>query len=366
MLMKPFRFISRFFADQWAQFTPAGQMLFVLALVAIAVDAGIAYEYGITMSTLHAAGFALVALGLAFLPEEAWKAAERKDFGTASMLGALSLFVLLPVAYQTHVGYGAGIRMGDMQQTGFHNAKLESVKTGRENSQASLKTFTDQRQILMDERESIKAGNPWVTATTADALRQEVKILDQRIADEIAGKRGRAAGCKAFCEKLQDEEKIVVAKIASVERLDGVTARLAELDASIAATQRVIDEKTTKVASTGYKSSTVVNQNTALGDLYTLVTGKEAPAQIVSLATMGTSSLAFLFMAPAFMIAAGRNRRRVKTGDDDPTAVAPVTEPKPETVPTIRETRPEPRPVIRRDPTLVTMTIRDKLQAIAA
>lgn len=325
MLMKPFRFIGRFFVDQWVQFTPAGQMLFVFALVAIVVDAGIAYEYGITMSALHAAGFALVALGLAFLPEEAWKAAERKDYTTAGMLGALSIFILMPVAYQTHVGYGAGIRTGDMQQTGFHNARLEGAQTLRDNSQASLKTFVEQRKILVEERESVKASNPWVTTTTATALREEVNILDGRIADETAGKRGRAKGCKTVCEQLQDEKRGVLAKLSSIERLEGVTARLAELDKSIAATQRVIDEKTEKVAAVGYKSSTVVNQNTALGDLWHLVTGKEAPAQIVSLATMGTSSLAFLFMAPAFMIAAGRNRRKGVAVSDESGRSYPVS-----------------------------------------
>lgn len=359
--LAPVRFIGRFLSDQWCQFTPTGQMLFVCALVAIGVDAAIAYEYGSSMSSLHAAGFALVALGLALLPDQAWQAAEKRDFWTAGILGALSLLILLPVAYQTHVGYGAGVRLGDMQQTGFQHTKLEGAKSTLENSQASLETFKAQHKILMEERESIKAGNPWVTATTADALRAEAKVLAGRIDDEIAGKRGRAPGCKKVCESLQDEKKAVLAKIASVERLEGVTARLAELDASIAATERVIDEKTANVASTGFASSTVVNQNTALGDLWKLATGKEAPAEVVSLATMGTSSLAFLFMAPAFMIAAGRNRKKAAKPDDDPSASAPITP-----VGDIGNRNPETRAYPRHSsPILSTQTVA-QLRALAA
>lgn len=357
-LFAPIRFIGRFFSDQWSQFTPVGQLLFAGGMASLVIDAGIAYEYGITMTGLHAAGFAMVAIGLALLPEQAWQAAEKRDWGTAAFLGALSLLVLLPVAYQTHVGYGAGVRLGDMQQTGFQNAKLEDAKTVRDNSQADLESYTEQRKSLLEEREKIKDGNPWVTATTATALRAEVKILDERIAAEIAGKRGRAPGCKKVCEQLQDEKRAVVAKIASVERLDGVTARLAEVEASIAETQSVIDAKTAAVASTGYKSSTVVNQNTALGDLWHLVSGKPAPAEIVSLATMGSSSLAFLFMAPAFMIAAGRNRRR---RDDDPSASAPITP-----VGEIGNRNPETRAYPRHSsPILSTQTVA-QLRAMAA
>lgn len=323
MLKRIFGFIGQFLGDQWRQFTPTGQLLFVCGLVAIVVDAGIAYEYGITMSGLHAAGFALVALGLALFPDQVWLAAERRDWWTATILGAITGFALLPVAYQTHVGYGAGIRLGDMQQTGFQHTKLEGAKNVLGNSRASLATFRTQEKILIEEREQIKAGNPWVTATTADALRAEAKVLDERIAAEIAGKRGRAAGCKKVCEQLQDEKKGVIGKIASIERLEGVTARLAELEASIKATQRVIDDKTAAVANTGYRSSTVVNQNDALGSLWKLFTGKEAQPDVVSLATTGSASLAFLLMAPAFILAAGRNRKPEFSGKaNTPTPVS--------------------------------------------
>lgn len=307
-MRKIFGFIGQFFGDQWRQFAPTGQLLFVLGIAAIVVDAGIAYEYGISMSGLHAAGFALVAIGLALLPDLSAREYDRGAHMSCAII-AVACVPLAGVAYQSHIGYGASIRLGDMQQTGFQHTTLDGAKAALGDERASLKTFREQREILMAEREAVKASSPWVTSTTAQAVREEVKVLDGRIADEIDGKRGRAKGCKAVCEKLQDERKDALAKIAGIEKLEGVTARLAELDKSIAATQRVIDDKTAKVATTGYKSSTVVNQNTALGDLWHLVTGNEAKASNVSLATMGNSSLAFLILAPLFMFAAGRNRK---------------------------------------------------------
>lgn len=321
--MRPFRFIGRFLGDQWRQFTPTGQMLFVFALVAIVVDAGIAYEYGITMSGLHAAGFALVAIGLALLPDQAWQAAEKRDFWTAGILGALSLLILLPVAYQTHVGYGAGVRLGDMQQTGFQHATLEAQKISLTSERENIAMWRQQLADLKARNAQILDRNHgWAVTTKPEALQAQVAALDQKIDNEA--KRVR---CGTKCEAYKKEKADTLALIEGIERENDLTSR-------IEATQRVIDSKTAKVADTGFKSSTVVNQNTALGDLWKLVSGKEAPAEIVSLATMGTSSLAFLFMAPAFMIAAGRNRKPVGKVDD-PSAPAVVTE----TIPKQDETR---------------------------
>lgn len=306
--MKLFRFIGSFFRDQWRQFTPTGQMLFACAIVAIVVDAGIAYEYGITMSGLHAAGFALVALGLALLPDQAWQAAEKRDFWTAGILGALSLLVLLPVAYQTHVGYGAGIRLGDMQQTGFQHATLDAHRTSLASERENIAMWRQQLADLKSRNAQIlERNNGWAVTTKPEALQAQVVALDQKIENEA-----RRVRCGPVCEGYKKEKADALALIEGIERENDLADR-------IEATQRVIDSKMTAVANTGYKSSTVVNQNTVLGDLWQLATGKEVPAEIVSLATMGSSSLAFLFMAPAFMIAAGRNRKKGATpGDDTP------------------------------------------------
>lgn len=317
-LFAPIRFVGRFCADQWHQFTPIGQMLFACGLVTLVIDAGIAWEYGVTMTNLHAAGFAMVAIGLALLPEQAWQAAERRDWWTAGILGSLSLLVLLPVAYQTHIGYGAGVRLGDMQQTGFQNATLESQKSSltseRENIAMWRRQLADLKARNKAGAESFAARNSgWMLTVEPTALQAQVDALDTKIENEA--KRVR---CGPLCEGLKQQKGQLLSLIAGIKAENDLTDR-------IEATQRVIDSKTAKVADTGFTSSTVVNQNTALGDLWKLVSGNEAPAEIVSLATMGTSSLAFLFMAPAFMIAAGRNRKKAAKPDDDPSAPAVAT-----------------------------------------
>ena len=63
--------IGTFMKNQWNQYTDFGQFLWILALFAMAVDAGIAYEFGSTLSYLHAGGFALVALAFCILPDVA-------------------------------------------------------------------------------------------------------------------------------------------------------------------------------------------------------------------------------------------------------------------------------------------------------
>jgi hypothetical protein len=309
MIRRPINFVTRFLGDIWGQYTPTGQLLFLLALVAIAVDATISWEYGLSMSLAHAAGYSLVAIALALFPDLAAREADKGARAAACVL-VLICCVLGGVAYQSHIGYGAGIRLGDLQQTGFHNAKVEAAIRAGKSEETNLDLWRNQRAQLAAERADIVKSSPWVTATTAIALREHADNLDKKIADEINGGRGgRAAGCKTECEKLRDQKLRVSEQIASVERLEGVTARLVELDRRIAATQRTIDAKLAAVSDAGMRSSVAVNSTTALGELWTLVSGRETPATIVNLASMGTTSLAFLILAPALMFAAGRNRR---------------------------------------------------------
>lgn len=321
-------FAGSFLTAQWRQYNPTGQMLFVLALVAMAVDATISWEYGMSMSPAHAAGYALIAIAMTLFPDIAASEFEKGSKGNGTIFTGLCM-ALAVVAYQSHIGYGSGIRLGDMQQTKFHNAKLESEEAGLKSEGTNLDLWRQQRKALADERAALVKDRPFVTTVTAEALRASLPVLDKKIAAEAAGGRGgRKAGCKAECEKLNDEKVKVTEQIANVEMLNGVTAQLAALDAKIDSTQRVIDKKVAQVAETGFKSSTVVNQNTALGDLWQLVSGKEPPAKLVSLATMGTTSLAFLLLAPAFMYGAGRNR--IKQGDSpdaEPTHATLIRQP---------------------------------------
>jgi hypothetical protein len=83
--------------------------LLFFALIATAVDAGISYQYGVSMTGLHGWGFALLAIGMAIFPELAIRAMKDGNKAGAATIAA-GLVILTPVAYQSHIGYGAGVR----------------------------------------------------------------------------------------------------------------------------------------------------------------------------------------------------------------------------------------------------------------
>lgn len=322
-------FIGRFLADQWKQFDTFGQLLFVLALGAITVDAAVSYQYGKSITTTHAIGYALLAVVFALLPDIAAREADRGKAGNAAVIGLLGLPLGL-VALQSHIGYTGGVRLGEMSDVAFHQAKLDGATKVRDSEATNLDFWRDQHKALSAEKASIIAHNAWgVTSITADALRDEVAALNGKIAaEEKGGRGGRKAGCKAVCEKLKDERTAVVAKIAATERLADVTKKIADLDQRIEATQKVMAKETQAVADTGIKQSLVVHQNGVLGKMAALV-GYHPDAETVSLASASSTSVAFMLLAPLLMFAAGRNRKpeymngEHPASEEDKTAAAP-------------------------------------------
>ena len=154
--------IGTFLAKQWQQYTEFGQFLWILALCAITVDAGISYEFGSTLSYLHAAGFALVAVAFCIMPDVA--ALEfRKGRKTVGGWMAAACLPLGFVAFLTHVGYSASIRIGDMQQSAVHNAKFEDARVGLE---------SDRKNIAMwrKQLEDLTSANGWAATVRADGL----------------------------------------------------------------------------------------------------------------------------------------------------------------------------------------------------
>ena len=82
-----------FFKTQWAQYNALGQFLFILALAAIVIDASIAAQYGRSMSSLHAAGFAIVAICFCVLPDAAATEFRKRNIGGAIALGVACIQV---------------------------------------------------------------------------------------------------------------------------------------------------------------------------------------------------------------------------------------------------------------------------------
>jgi len=287
--------IGTFLATQWNQYTTMGQLLFVLAIAAIAVDAGIAYEFGSTLSYLHAAGFALVAIAFCLLPDIAQMEWRKNNRVVAGWMGAACV-PLGFVAFLTHVGYGASIRVGDMQQASVHNAKFEDARSALESDRANLTMWREQLAKLT-------ADNAWAATVKAEALRDQLANAEEYIKKEAA--RG---GCKSKCEARMRERDALVNRIGIAEKATDLTSR-------IEATQRIIDKKTADVDGRNFVSSAATNHNDTLYKAISLVTGTwvtdvtMSEREATNTGIMGLSSIAFLLLAPMFYFAAGLNRR---------------------------------------------------------
>jgi hypothetical protein len=292
-----FKSIKTAIRSHYDGYTQIGRFWLSLAIVALVVDACISYQYGITLTTLHGLGFALVAVFFSLLPDAAYSEFESKRFASGLALGCLCV-PLGVVAFYSHLGYGAGVRLGDMQQTGVQNSKFEDVRKSLDSDRVNIDAWRKQL-------EDLKVANAWTATTTADALRAQLAAAQKAIDNEAARK-----GCKRECEKRMKEKAVLEGKIAIAEESHNLNKR-------IEATQRIIDTKTAEAAKSEYKSSSVVNQNNVAAQLWLAFTGAapkdaikpdETTASFTSIIIAGGGSLAFMIMAPVGFFVAGRNR----------------------------------------------------------
>lgn len=276
-----------------------GRFWLILGIVALIVDAAISYQYGKSLTILHGLGFALVAVFFALLPDAAYSEIENRRIASGLAMGALCI-PLGTVAFYSHLGYGAGVRMGDMQQTGVQNVRFDDAREKVADNKRNLKLWTTQ----LDE---LRAASPWVATVNADGLRAQLAPMDKSI--EIETRRG---GCGPKCQKL-------MAAKADIEDRIGKAEQRANLEKQIAATQKLVDNYREASANTEYRSSAVVNQNNVAAQLFLAMTGAEPdkaikPDEVTSSFTSifiaGGGSLAFMIMAPVGFFLAGRNRHR--------------------------------------------------------
>lgn len=287
--------VGTFLSTQWRQYTPLGQVLWILALVAIVVDAGISYEFGSTLSYLHAAGFALVAIAFCVLPDVAAMEVRKGNKAAAGWI-ALACAPLGMVAFLTHVGYSASIRVGDMQQSDVSNVKYEDTRGAVKDAEGKIKFFTDRIAAL-------KEANPWITSVSADGLKAQGPALEEAIAQE-----SRRGGCGPKCLALKKE-------LADVMERAGKAEELSKHETMLLAAQNGLEKARAVAKSTNYVSSTAVNHTDTLFKALSLV--RFQPVDNVTMTEreatntgiMGASSLAFLLLAPLFYFAAGLNRR---------------------------------------------------------
>lgn len=320
------RFVVNFLSTQWHSYNPLGQFLFTIALFAISVDAAVAYQYGDGMSKLHAMGFAVVAVAFCILPDVAIEAFRAKRFAMGAGLSAGVAFLGL-VALQSHLGYGGGIRLTHMQQTGFQNAVATDVRKSAASEEQNLAAWRATLETKKTDLADLKAAAGWVTSITPEAIESEIATLRERLAAEEKGQRGRKAGRGKEFEGIQNRITKLEKDLAPVKRFNALSDEIAALERDIKTTQAIVDAKFQKVADTGFTSNVVVNQNDIAAALVNFILRvppeqaiKPTEVQRVVANTLitGFNSLGFLICAPLLQIAAGLNRRRnVMRGDDE-------------------------------------------------
>lgn len=284
----------------FAAYTGPGRFWLSLGIVALIVDAAISYQYGVSLTTLHGLGFALVAIFFALLPDAAYSEIEAKRIASGAVMAALCV-PLGMVAFYSHLGYGAGVRLGDMQQTGVQNVRYDDAREKVADNKRNVSMWTEQLAELTKQA-------PWAATVNPDGLKAQLVSADKAI--ELEGKRG---GCKSKCLALMKEKAALEERIATAERATN-------LQQQIAATQRLIDSYREAAAKTDFKSSAVVNQNNVAAQLWLAMTGADADkainpdqvtASFTSIFIAGGGSLAFMIMAPVGFFLAGRNRKPV-------------------------------------------------------
>jgi hypothetical protein len=278
-------------------YTQSGRFWLALGAAALVVDAAISFQYGISLTWLHGLGFALVAAFFALLPDAAYSECEARRFGSGLAL-ALLCVPLGMVAFYSHLGYGAGVRVGDMQQTSVQNVRYDDARAKVEENKGNVAMWRKQLEQLQTQ-------NVWVATVSADGLKAQLASADKSI--ELEGKRG---GCGARCLSLMKDKAGLEERIATAERASDLGKR-------IEATQRIIDGYREASSKTAFRSSPVVNQNNVAAQMFLAFSGADpekaidpdrVTASFTSIFIAGGGSLAFMIMAPVGFFLAGRNR----------------------------------------------------------
>lgn len=299
--------IARTGAAYWASHNTEGKTWLALGVLGLTVDAALCYQYGVTQTTWHGLGFAMVAFFFARLPDGAYTQWERGNkLASVILWGCVVAFGA--VAYQSHIGYGAGVRMGDIKQASLQDARYESIRSTEAENAGDVAMW--KRQI-----EELK----WAPQVKSTAIRDQ--IAEKQAAADREAKRG---GCGTKCEAIKREVVQLQKELGAVEQREDLTGR-------IAATQRLVDKARETAAVTDAGMSSVAMQTTANTQLFGLIraywTGEKLEqalkttddsAKLANLLITAAGSLAFMLMAPVGFFMAGRNR--IPMIEDEPAA----------------------------------------------
>lgn len=234
----------------------AGRAWARVGVIVLCVAAWMSYDFGSSVSLKHAIFLACLTFVAAFGPDAAHKAWNAGKKGAAGAI-AIVCVPLLAIEFYSHAGYTAGLRGHNITEARVANVKYDGAQEATKEDKSNLEMWKAQLATLMEK-------DAWTATVKADALREELKSIKDRMAEEEKGKRGRKAGKGKEFERLEDHANTIAAKIGKVEQREDLSKR-------IEATQRILDNKREVAAKTEYKSSAVVHQNQFLAKAVALV-----------------------------------------------------------------------------------------------
>jgi len=256
-----------------------------VGIPALAVAVAMTFQYGKSMSFLHAVCLGLLTIaGSIIWPYVKHIRTDKIASNVFRCVGALFLAVEL----FSHLGYTVGTRVMEAETTGVTNAIYESNQAAAKDDAANLELWRKQLKDLTEQ-------NAWAATVKADALRSQLETADKAIANETA--RG---GCKSKCEAKMRERDAIAEKVGKVEQVEDLTKR-------IEATQRILDGKRTAANKTEFKTSAVVAQTGFVAQLATQSLDPDKASLTWTTIAIGfLVSLVSTFLAPVmFSIALG-------------------------------------------------------------
>lgn len=186
----------------------------------------------------------------------------------------------------SQIGVVSADRMSDVQHASLQDGKRADVAKERDEAEQRLKVFTERLAKLNEQ-------NGWVASVKAEALRDELKTIEDTIASESQSQNG---GCKRRCLDAMNAKKRINERITVAEQRD-------DLDKQITATQKILNDARAKLASTSAGDSKTRNASRLYGKLLNASLSKEVNDAQVDVANEGTgiATAIILCLAAAIM-----------------------------------------------------------------